>query len=329
MKKLQVYFQKIKSERTGKSFIFLICVAISTCLWFANSLTKQFETSINIPVEYTGFPSDKTLINTPPSKLQLRITGHGFTILRNRLGLSFSPIVLDIEQMGQNKILNNKAEYCDIATDRCIAYISNQLDEEIKVANIQPDTITLHFDQIKSVKKPIVAQLDLKFEKEYFQSGEIHFIPDSATVTGPAHIVDTISQIKSLPIQMEGIKTSIEKKIGLEKQSKNIKVEPRKAQVNIPVSQFTEYSEKVKIMTINLPDSLELVTFPGKVSISCMVALNEYKNLAPSSFFFCVDYAELNESSKLKVKNIKSPDHIEMLKFQPEEVEYIISSKRK
>jgi hypothetical protein len=107
-----------------------------------------------------------------------------------------------------------------------------------------------------------------------------------------------------------------------------LQFEPRRVVVDIPVSQYTEYTTSIPISKLNVPDSLNLVTLPGKVDVSCLVALDDYKNLSHSSFIIGVDYNEINKnSSSIPIVVYRLPSHIKMLKFHPLDVKYIIEKK--
>jgi hypothetical protein len=66
--------------------------------------------------------------------------------------------------------------------------------------------------------------------------------------------------------------------------------------------QFTEATLKIPIEVSNLPDSLIMRTFPGQVTINCMVTLGRYENLSPRLFRVEVDYSQIKKNIGIFVK---------------------------
>ena len=72
-KKLQALFGRITTflhlnKRVSKYFIFLL---VSLVFWFLTIMSKQYETSIFIPIVYTDLPESKQLINQPEKQIEL------------------------------------------------------------------------------------------------------------------------------------------------------------------------------------------------------------------------------------------------------------------
>ncbi len=327
MKKLFSYFVLFRERRNSKLFVYLICVIIASVLWFANALGNQYETMVTVRVNYTNIPNSKVLVNSPPRKLEMKIAGHGFALLRHKLGLSVTPINFNMMAFTNDAIMKAENDQFTIVTERYINQIARQMSSEVRLVSISPDTITFQFDRIKRRKIPLKSEIRVQFEKEYFQWGDLKYTPDSVWVKGPKQIIDTLHYIYTEPIALDGVRATTTRKVAV-LASENLEIDVKRVAVTLPVSQFTEFTEKIGIGVINLPDSLAIVTFPGKVSINCMVPLHEYRNILPSGFSFVVDYNDVIEgNSLLKVANLKQPNYVQMLKYQPEFVDYIISRK--
>jgi YbbR domain-containing protein len=327
VKKLFSYFAFSNDRRNSKLFVYLICVLIASVLWFANALGNQYETIVNVRVNYTNIPDSKVLVNSPPRKLEMKISGHGFALLRHKLGLSITPINFNMMAFTNEAISKTDTDRFTIVTERYVNQISRQMSSEVRLVSISPDTISFQFDHIQRRKIPIRTEIKVQFEKEYFQWGDLQYAPDSIWVEGPKRVIDTLQFIPTEPIELKNVKSTLTRNVSI-LSADNIKIATKKATVTLPVSQFTEYIKKIEIEAINLPDSLSLVTFPGKVSVNCMVPLHEYRNILPSGFSFVVDFNEVNTgTSRLRVVNLKQPKYVQMLKFQPDIVDFIISGR--
>ena len=58
------------------AFIFVVFLALAGIFWFVQSLDRQRESSLRIPVDYMGIPEDIEIENTLPKYLLDRRSGY-------------------------------------------------------------------------------------------------------------------------------------------------------------------------------------------------------------------------------------------------------------
>ena len=90
------YFKIERLKNDKQIVVFLVCLLIATALWFLNALSKDYSTTISYPVKFVNPPSNQFVSNKLPQKFELQVEAHGFTLLRHKLSLSFSPIVINL-----------------------------------------------------------------------------------------------------------------------------------------------------------------------------------------------------------------------------------------
>ena len=296
-------------------------------MWFVNALGKQYETTVSIPVQYTNLPKNKILLKSPPSQLRVRVEAYGLTLLRHKIKLSINPLNFNVGLFTNNMMEKSSASNFKIITGKYIPQISNQISPEINILEISPDTLNFAFDRVVSVKKPVTGNFDISFENQYFLLDSIRFEPDSVLVEGAKSILDTLQFVKTKRQRFKNLNASVRRNIQLQNIDQ-LKIEPRRVIVEIPVSLYTEYTGQIPITKFNVPDSLQLITFPPKIEVKCIVAFNNYTNLDQSSFIFGVDYNNITKVNNfMKVSLYRSPAHIKSISFQPHEVEFIIEKK--
>jgi hypothetical protein len=290
-------------------------------------MEKKYETTVSMPFHYTNLPQNKVLVNPPPKTLDVKLRAYGFTLLRHKFGLTFTPINFNVKLFTENSMEKSKSSDFFVLTDRYISQISNQVNPEITILDISPDTLFFHFDKLSEKKVKITARLNVSFQNQYFFSDSIRFSPGQIIIRGPSSIVDTITQIFTVNQKFKDLKSNVRQNISLQKIAQ-IEFSDYKVNVEIPVSQYTEYSNKITLVKFHVPDSLNLITFPGKIDIRCLVALNQFKNMSPSSFIIGVDFNDVSINSNiLPIKVFSQPGNILSLKFQPSNVEYIIKKR--
>ncbi len=316
--------KKINLKKDNRPLIMLICILMASVLWFANSLGKLYETTVSVPVQYTNLPENKVLTESPPSKLEITMEAHGATLLQHRLRMSVTPLNFNFRLFTGNLMNNDIKTEHKILTNNYLTQISRQITGEVEIKNISPDTLIFKFDNIIREKKEVLADFDLEFEQQYFLSGPVEFTPDSVWVEGPKQTLDTIQHLKTRHTRFKNVNSSLNRNVRL-REIENVKIETRRVAARLPVSLYTEYIHSISLEKYNVPDSLNLVTFPGSVEISCLVPVDDYSNLTPGQFKIGVDYKHIDyASSMIEIEVHAVPSYIKSFSLKKQHVEFII-----
>lgn len=318
-------FLKVGKLRDNKNaIVFLVCVFIATVLWFSNALSKNYSTTLSYPVKYVNEPAQQFLANEPPDKLELKVDAHGLTLLRHKLSLSSSPIILSLSAITQN-IRPDNTRY-RIQTNRFLKRISSQISSEIKVIGVLPDELFIVLDSLKSKTVPVKTNVNFEFKPQFNLKSPVMISPDEVVITGPATAIDTIDQLHTKYKEYKELDASMEKKLEIVYPDKTT-VEPNNVLLKIDVEKFTEKDIYVPILVKNKPAGLSIKLFPSEVKVKCLVGLSRFENLTPSDFKATVDYNSIDkETSNLFIQIETQPKHVELIRFSPETVEYLIET---
>ncbi len=303
---------------------FTICLLIATALWFLNALNKNYTINLSYPVTYTNLPNDKMLTNTPPKHFELKVKAGGFSILRHKLSMSFTPLVLDVKTLSLFGNTKHSSSNICIPTEKLEEYISSQISAELSILAIKPDSIFLNFDKLTKKRVRIKPNISLAFVKQHFISNEITFSPDSIDVYGPLSIIDTIQAIYTQKQRYEKLSQPIRRNVSLQ-EIKNLQYTPKRVIMDVPVEEFTEKIIYVPIHVINQPEHKNIKLFPDKAKISFLVSLSNFSSVSEQDFQLVVDYSSLSQTSDLlDVNLLRSPSHIYSTNVNPLKVEYLL-----
>ena len=315
--------EKVKFNKQLLIYLFFLLVAL--IFWYLNALSKDYTTDIYYSVKYNNFPKDKVLINELPTKIELKIKGFGFSILRCKLAGYYKPVIISLNQYPIEVLRKNNKILYYLLTKYTKDYISTQFSNEIQLFEVKPDTLFLNLTDVLEKKVPVKPKLNLQFAKQFMQ-GMLLIKPDSILISGPNTIIDTISYIETVELKKKKANDTIIQTLDLIPINK-IKFQPEKVTVVIPVIKYTEITFDIPIEAENVPDSLFLRTFPASVRLSCWVGLSEYDKMSPFLFRVVVDYKSINDvqqHNKLKIDLIKVPNNVSNITFYPKRVEYLI-----
>lgn len=318
--------KKTDSERVNlknKLLIYLFFLFISTIFWFLTAFNKDYSVQLEFPVRYYNFPPEKVVVSDVPHRLNLQITGHGFTIIKHKFYSGLRPLRVDVSGSGITPI-DTGSQLFYILTRRFRDRLASQIGEDLQVISVQPDTLYFILDDIVSRNIKVQPVLNLSFQKQFMQKGTAIAIPDSVKVFGPRIIMDTLQWIHTEIIEKKKVNDTLEKLVELVP-IRTLQYGLNNVDVIVPVEKFTEKTLTIPVQTVNLPGDLILKTFPGFVTISTMVSVSDYNKVTPDQFRAVVDYNDIiNGTDKLKVSLVQYPSYIVNTKFLPKTVEFII-----
>lgn len=322
--KAQALLRKFNLKNDRKPIIFLICVGIATIFWFLNALEKEYTVELSFPVKYTNLPKNKILSNDPPNHFTLDVRSYGFTLLRYKLSVAFSPIIFNVNEFtGKTMEETNKSMYA-IPSRQYRSRIAAQLSNELNITGIHPDTVHFYFDRIVARKFKVTPDISYELKKQHYLFDDIKIKPDSITVKGPESILDTLKTVRTVAQHYKALDQSTQRNVSL-KEIKKLEFSPNRVIINIPVEEYTEKQIEVPITIDNLPDSIHVNLFPASVRISFMTGLSHFSEITKDDFRASVLYNDLkNKMDYLPVYLEKVPPHLKSVNFLPKKIEYLI-----
>ncbi len=307
-------------------YIFLICCGISLFIWFLIKMSDDYVAELNIPVTFSNVPADKHLNNTS-ARLKVRLRANG--------GDLFS-----VKYMSGRKEIDVNLNHMDLKMSRYFDkyfILSSQLRTEITgrfdfvhtLISITPDTIYLDLEDIISKSLPVKAALEISCEPQYMLYDSIIISPSEIMVSGPASMVDTLTEITTSPEVLSKLDETTELSLQIVPVaiSNKIRYSDTEVKVIIPVEQFTEHTLELPVNGISDDTGiLNIRTFPETVQLTYQVAIKDYDLVKPEMFVLNAKYDPARDMEKtfLKVRAEQSPDFIRITRIHPDKLEYII-----
>lgn len=174
--------------------VFAFFLLLSFVFWYLNELSKDLKGTINYPVRYINPPKDRIVTGDLPNKLEMELRGPGYSILKVKLSGSRAPVVVDFSRLSPRRLPGAMPHYY-LVTSGLINSFSKQMHADFEILSIHPDTLFFGYDRLVTRRMPVKP--DLMVELAEGRKVIIVSDPDSITVTGPAHILDTIHGIRT------------------------------------------------------------------------------------------------------------------------------------
>lgn len=320
------YLKKVYFRNDKRVAAYVICVAIATVFWFLNALSKIYTVKIVAPVEYVNLPNNKTLASNLPENFEMTVKAHGFTILRRKLIFLFGPLSFNVNEMTNNRMLENNKTSFAFPTRQFLTELSYQLSNDLEVVSIIPDTLFFRFDQMsqKLVKVKPVVNVNLK--KQFQVSGEISAEPSSVVVNGPQSALDTLQFVYTRTREFNAVDESIRIKAEINP-VKELFFEPKSVELVVPVEEYTEAQQSVQVSMPDSPANVKVKLFPARVKVTFLVGLSRFSEIHPEDFKLAVSYSDIEGGmQRLRIKTVSAPAFLYDVKITPEEIEYLIEN---
>jgi len=327
LKQFSDIINRRKARLNIRLAVFSFFLVVATLLWYLNKLSNDYTTILEFPIRIVNNPKGKVIVGEPANSLQLKVTAYGYNLLRYSLGSSMMPLTIDLLNAPVIPLRNSETRYY-LLTSKIIHSFESQLSSELTLEEIQPDTIFFEFADLVAKRVNVVPDLRVSFERQYMQSGPLVVEPDTITISGPSSIIDTITNIKTLPLVYDKLYLPLEEMATLPK-IQQVGFSHRKVMVKLPVEKYTEATIQVPIEIRNKPPDINIKLIPSTVDLKCNVVLSRYNLLKSSDFTLSVEYKSIeeNKSGRLRVIVSRKPSYIHKIDFKPKYVDFIIEQK--
>ncbi len=316
-------FEIERIRKNKKIIVFIICLIISTVLWFINALSKDYSTLISYPVKFINPPENQFLSGNPPKNLDLMVRGKGFLLLQHKIFM-FSPVTIDISDLIGNSQPDSGGYK---VTGRSLtSIVSSQISNDLILAEIKPEHFTLALDSLTTKTIPVEIELDVEFVPQMNLKNKVTTTPDLVEITGPTIVLNDINTLKTKVNITNKLSADFQQKIDLLHPEKTTIV-PDQVTINIEVEKYTEKEIKIPIEIMNKPVGVNLKLFPSEVKVFFNVGLSRFDKIKESDFGVSVDYnAIISDVNSLVVTIYKQPEFVQNIRINPERVEFLIET---
>ena len=316
------------SNRKKKTFLFkrssvktfLFFLGFTSLLWLFIQFSKNYTKEVEVGIRYTNLPEGKIFNETSDQTLRMTLNGNGFRLINHNWQ---KPI---LEFNAEDAVSKNEDHFL-FFVDKESSILQSKLDFKGRVLAIQKDTLTLRLDINREKKVPIAILQDIQYANGYGSDKGLVITPDSVMVSGPSAMIDTLQQVRTIPLSLEGLNVDYASELEIDTQvlPTNIKVSPVQLKAEVLVSKFTEGSQRIPIVLNNVPEGVNIKIFPKETSIVYRVGLDKYNEITERDFRVVADYAKASEESVfLTLELMDIPESIHDVRLQEKQVQFVV-----
>lgn len=311
--------EEIKGKDKTKFLTFLFFLLISSLLWFLIKLTKDYTTQTVFTVVYTEVPVNKCVSSTE-QKVNLNFVADGFVTLRHNLIRQPNRVVtISLEEVPYRLEGGNTYSYGS-------QYVAERVADWLGVpagnVTVNDDKLYFNMEDLQQKELPIQVPLEVTTQRQYLVYGAPIVEPATVMVYGPKSALDTMDALHTEPFIATGANANLTKDLVVDYHGGAVKGAEPTVKVTVRVEQYTETQVEVPVM---VSDSLQVRFFPETMSVRCMVPICDFASLNASAFMVLADTAQLHlRQPLLDIHLVRVPEHVHVVKTEPEQVEYLI-----
>lgn len=311
--------EDIAKKDKSKVLTFLVFLVISAALWFLIKLTKEYTSQTSFFVTYTEVPVNKW-VSTSQQAVKLSFVADGFITLRHNLvRKQYRTITIPLNEVTYRLEGGNTYSYSS-------QYVAERVADWLGVptgsVTINDDKQFFNMEDLQSKELQVRVPLDVKTQRQYQVYGQPHATPSTITVYGPKNMLDTMTAVYTATLHAVNASEDVVQTLELDLYDGAVRSDVTAVEVLVDVEQYTEIDIEVPVKAT---DRRNLRFFPETVKVKCMVPIKEYASINGALFLVLADTAQLHQLQPLlDVKLVQVPENVQVLKTEPEQVEYLI-----
>ena len=314
--------KSIVAPRNQDLKIVVLSILGATIIWVLSALNKSYTSVIKCPIVLDYNSEETILVKPPPEFVEANVTGVGWDLLKQ--GFSFSREPLKIT-------LDNPIEIKQIAGYAIQPLLSQHLGS-LNLNFIVTDSVTFNI-QPKNIRKMnlkvVKASIDL--ENLYEIIGPILLIPDTALLTGPKNMLDTLTDTLYLKVPFEHLDEDVNQLIQANPYDNNLfSTDPPEVQIIFDISRMINYEQSFTIEMVNFPVDSSVTISPEQVVLKFKIQ-EEFLDIFPEKdFMITADYNKINKKdSTVSIELIESPFYVEDVTMDTTLVKVVYAKEKK
>lgn len=308
---LDLNIRNILSDKTERA-ILTICVSIAFVFWIFTKLSKTYESSIQVNLEYELPNENNILTKKPPSSLDVTLDGTGWNLLFHSISRRNPKLKYTLSQDTLQ----------EIRFQRLSRDVKFKLRSGIDIGTIIPDNIPLRMDISAQKRIPVNLVNKVSFAQQFVESAPKTILPDTVIIEGPYSIIRQVNEWYTNPLIIDELSHRLRDTISLASFSnQQVSFKPNYVAYDVIVEQLTEKEIEVPIV-LSKPNP-NVIIFPKSIKVKCTVGLSNYERLMPNQFSLQVDISE-GTNGVAEIKKIKEPEFLKLAKYETLNVNYFI-----
>jgi hypothetical protein len=150
----RIWFKKLTKKEVSQLnkniVVFAFFLLLAFIFWYLNSLGKEFEVDVRYSVRFINQPKGKEISVDQPAKLMLEVKGQGYSLLKHKLGVDRSSLVIDLSKTPYRRFPDSGPTTYYILTSSLVSNFKKQIGNGFQLLSVKPDSLFLTLNPVES-----------------------------------------------------------------------------------------------------------------------------------------------------------------------------------
>lgn len=309
---------KLSATERRRLSAFFTCLVLAFAAWIVTVLSNPKPYVVKEVLEFRNTPQKRAFRSLQSDTVNVTINGTGWDMLFSKMNSTYKAITIDLHTLESKSyvVLSSQKEQ-----------INSKREADQQIVAFNPDTLYFDFSNRKEKRIPVHLISDVRYQRQFFQSGPITLNPAYVIINGPASVIDKITSWDTDTLKLDSVDEDVVTRVDMQPVKEgNLSLYPKNIQATIPVDEFTEKVLEIPVKVLNVRNSGEVKVFPQTVKITFTTSLSKYAEIDEDFFEATADLDlwRKNGYKTLPVVLSKIPDYCHIVKIEPRNIDFII-----
>ncbi len=284
--------------------VFLLALLLAFSIWLIHNLSLKYNDYLTSAVIAQCNLEGHSNVSVNRSDIVARCRARGYQVLASRAKAKRKPVTVSFDP----SIMRHKEDdlFYVLSSD-LTEYAHLIFGEGATLEYFVSDSVFFRFPEVDYKKVPVHPVYSISFADQHMADGQLKVVPDSVTIYGENHRLETIDKVLTEHIKYSSLSSDIQGVVRLENIN-GARLSAQEVHYLLDVTRYVEISKTLPVKVLNLPPDKGLQVFPSSAAISAKFTFpivdDGYENLE-----LYIDYNDYvnSLSGKCPVKLMNSP----------------------
>lgn len=272
------------SEFVGreKIVVFISSIFLALCLWFIVNLSRDFNVTIEVPIQVVNIPEGVALSTELPEFVSVNLSGEGWQLIPLYGNPPRVSISADSRQINLFEQMRNQVSAFS----------------DLNVIQVEPIILEIETEERISKRVPVRPRISLNLSSQFGLVEQPKLTPDSVTISGARSNLANIDEWLTEEVEISDVSRSFERSIQLNSPTGGVRLETGTVLYEANISEFTESEVRIPIRTRNMPSGKAVTFNPSSITVRYDVPIDRYSEIQGiRPFLAYVDFEELESDT--------------------------------
>ncbi len=221
--------------------------------------------------------------------------------------------------------MSKQSEKYVISSAELLRVVRKQMYASTTVTSVKPERLEVDYCLGMAKKVSVRLNGDIVPASDHYLS-HVQITPEKVTVYSSKEKLDSITHVVTERLRVHNFDDSVSRYVNL-KSIKGARITPQRVRVDLYPDVLTEGSVEVPITIVNMPEGVNVRTFPSRVRVKFSVGASQYKNVNAGQFCVELDYKDIRPNGdKCPLHLTVQPKGLANASLEFGEVDYLIEN---